>query len=278
MEWPMTDRFGLDYAWGTISPAEHKAVGSSFACRYLSYDPSKNITPKEADELRGGGISIVLVWETTANRALSGFAGGQSDAMEARIQANTVGFPNNRPIFFAIDFDASESQQAAINEYFRGVANILGVSRTGVYGGYWPVKRLFDASLVKYGWQTYAWSGGMWEQRAKLRQYSNDHTVAGVGCDYNNTIDADFGQDNFAGPTPPPVIITIPEDQNMIAATVSGNNVHVFVEVPHAKDDPTKGSVVYEIYQTGPGNWAGGQQGKQKALAYKLVDIPANVA
>lgn len=77
---------------------------------------------------------------------------------------------------------------------------------------------------------------------------------------------------------PKPVIIDIPEDAQMITATGENGHIHVFVEVPHSKDDPTKGSVVYEVYQNAAGSWAGGAQGKQKALAYKLVDIPADIA
>ena len=56
------------------------------------------------------------------------------------------------------------------------------------------ISHLFDAGLIGYGWQTYAWSDGQWDHRAQLRQYSNGHTIAGVGVDYDQSTAVDFGQ------------------------------------------------------------------------------------
>lgn len=198
-------RLGLDYAWATLSPAAHKSVGSSFACRYLSNDPSKNLTSGEAHTLRSGGVDVVVVWETTATRALAGGGAGAADAHNALNEAQACGIPAHRPIYFAVDFDASQPQQGAIDAYFKGVASVLGVERTGVYGGYWPLKRLFDSRLVGYGWQTYAWSGGNLDPRAQLYQYSNGHNVAGVSVDYNHALKKDFGQWGYEPPAPKPV-------------------------------------------------------------------------
>jgi len=197
-------RFGLDYAWGHVSPAAHRAVGSSFAARYLSNDPSKNITAGEARELAAGSIDIVAVWETTARRALDGTDAGRADAQAAHAQATAAGMPASRPLYFAVDFDETPDQAAGVADYFRGAAGVLGVARTGAYGGYWTVSRLFDARLIAYGWQTYAWSGGQWDHRAQLQQYSNDHRVAGVDVDFNHAIADDFGQWHYQTPKPAP--------------------------------------------------------------------------
>lgn len=197
-------RFGLDYAWTQIAPQAHKAVGSSFACRYLSPDHSKNLTPAEAHALRQAGIDVVVVWESSANRALGGYAAGAADARAALVQASWCGQPANRPIYFAVDFDESPAQAAAVAEYFKGVNSVLGVERTGAYGGYWVIKRLFDAGLIRYGWQTYAWSGGNLDRRAHIYQYSNGHRVAGQDCDFNRALVTDFGQFDYHAPPPPP--------------------------------------------------------------------------
>jgi Domain of unknown function (DUF1906) len=187
-------RLGLDWAWGRPSMASLKAAGVSFACRYLSHDGSKNLSRSEADQLHDAGIDRVVVWETAAGRALSGRPAGEADARAALSQAAGCGMPDDRPIYFAVDFDATERQQTAINAYFGGVVSVLGVARSGAYGGYWVVKRLFDAGLIRFGWQTYAWSGGNWDHRAQLQQYSNGHRVGGVDCDYNRSTRGDFGQ------------------------------------------------------------------------------------
>lgn len=199
-------RFGLDYAWTTIGPTAHKAVGSSFACRYLSPDHTKNLTLGEKQQLETGGIDIVTVWEAAATRALEGNPAGIADAKEALSQAEALSIPSDRPIYFGVDFDETPGQALAVQQYFQGVNSVLSVDRTGVYGGFWVVKRLFDAKVVKYGWQTYAWSGGQWDSRAQLQQFSNGHIVNGSSCDYNHAVADDFGQWEYKPPLPPPTV------------------------------------------------------------------------
>lgn len=220
--------FGLDWAWGTISPASMHAVNAGFACRYHSWDRSKNLSPSEAKSHTKGGIDDVVVWETTANRAAQGFSAGQSDARAAMIQASACGKPATRPIFFAVDFDATGAQVFA---YFKGVNSILGKRRTGAYGGYRVIKALFDAGLIAFGWQTYAWSGGAWDHRAHLQQYSNGHRVAGVSCDYNRSTAADFGQwrvGQTGPPAPPkdPMWFARPDERQWIREFNALNNDH----------------------------------------------------
>lgn len=186
--------FGVDYAWGRPGAAALTRAGVKFACRYLSRDSGKNLSRAEADELSGANIWLVVVWETTAQRSLAGKSAGVSDAKSAAAQAEACGMPGDRPIYFAVDWDASESQQAAINAYLDGAASVLGRQRVGIYGGFWPVSRAFDGGHVTWGWQTYAWSGGRWDRRAQLQQYSNDHTINGVGLDYDRAVTDDYGQ------------------------------------------------------------------------------------
>ena len=69
---------------------------------------------------------------------------------------------------------------------------MLGRSRTGAYGGYWVIKRLFDAHKIAWGWQTYAWSGGNWDSRAQLRQIQNG--IDNGNEDKDEAVAADFGQ------------------------------------------------------------------------------------
>ncbi|MES9606819.1 MULTISPECIES: glycoside hydrolase domain-containing protein [Actinomadura] len=187
--------FGVDYAWGRPGASALERAGAKFACRYLSHDTSgKNLTRKEADELSAAGIWLVVVWESTAKRPLAGRSAGAADARDAAAQARACGMPDDRPIYFAADWDATSGQQDEINAYLDGAASVLGRDRVGLYGGYGPVKRAFDAKKITFGWQTYAWSGGKWDARAQLRQYSNDHTINGVGVDYDRAVKSDYGQ------------------------------------------------------------------------------------
>jgi len=161
----------VDYSFARPDPAYIKAQGFGGVMRYLSPPPNgKNITVAEKNALTAQGLKFGLVWESTANRALSGNAAGKADAQSALSQANALGF--NGAIYFAVDFDATPAQQAPINDYLNGARIVLG-DRVGVYGGYYVVKRCFDAGVVKWGWQTYAWSGGNWDSRAQIRQVKN---------------------------------------------------------------------------------------------------------
>lgn len=175
-------RFGIDYAWGgPPSIAALKRAGVTFVCRYLSRDPAKNLNPHEYNEFRAHDIDVNVVWETDAERARLGQLAGRDDAIAAEAQRMHCGMPEEQVIYLAVDFDA---QGVEIEDYFHGARQILR-GRLGAYAGYNAIKYLFDHGLIDHAWQTYAWSAGQWDPRARIRQYSNNHTLDGVSVDYN---------------------------------------------------------------------------------------------
>jgi hypothetical protein len=195
---------GVDYSFGTPNPAALKAAGVEFVGRYLSTPGNpKNLTKTECLLLRTGGFKIVTVFETTANRALRGTVAGKADARSARAQLVALGAPVDAPVYFAVDFDATEAEQTSINAYLNAAASVLGRNRVGVYGGYWPVKRALNAGVCKYAWQTFAWSGGHWDPRAHIRQTRNGQRLAGVTVDLDESRQPDYGQ-WFSTPVPVP--------------------------------------------------------------------------
>lgn len=188
---------GVDYSWVHPSPASLHAAGYRFAVRYLSYDTTgKNLSRSEANALWATGVDVVANWEWGGYDVLGGYSRGVSDARAAESQAVADGIPSGRPIYFSIDFDAQPSQQATIDAYFDGVASVIGRQRTGAYGGYYVIQRLFNAGKIAWGWQTYAWSYGHWDPRAQLRQVLNDVTVGSSAgcCDKDVAVTADYGQ------------------------------------------------------------------------------------
>src|SRR5205807_968244 len=74
----LTVATGVDYAWSHPSPSAVRADGYTFAARYLSYDPSKNLSVGEKDALWGAGVDVIVVWEQTAAAALNGYGQGRS--------------------------------------------------------------------------------------------------------------------------------------------------------------------------------------------------------
>jgi hypothetical protein len=199
--------FGLDYSSGRPSHAAMKTAGVSFVCRYIGSQvhgtgrSAKWLTPSEATALHVDGFDVVAVFETTAQRAEGGAAAGTADAHTAVAELAYCGLPADLPVYWAVDYDTTVGPH--LRAYFKAIAAVLGIRRVGVYAGYKVVKVLLDEHLVTYAWQTYAWSGGKWDTRAQIQQYSNGKTVGGASVDYDRAMHAEFGQWP-AKVTPPP--------------------------------------------------------------------------
>lgn len=196
----------IDFSFSRVrNIAEMKAAGIKGVMRYVSPNPPKNLEAWEIKEFRENGIDICVNYEWYAERPREGYAAGVEDARIALNLCNQLGYPG--VVYAAIDFDARESEQPTINEYMRGYISVLGDRGKAAYGGYYVIKRLFDAGIINYGWQTYAWSGGQWDPRAQLRQVLNGQQLAGATIDYNESM-SDYGQwkaDNSVQVTPTPV-------------------------------------------------------------------------
>jgi LysM repeat protein len=203
---------GVDYSWARPGAKAIHDGGYTFAARYLSYDTSgKNISSEEASDLLNNGVSIVLVWEQAANDALQGHDKGVAEATDALAQARAIGFPEDRPIYFAVDFDEADTDQQnnALYDYFRGVVEVIGFNRVGIYAGYYPVKRVHEQGLAKWLWQTLAWSGG--QVYDGIHIYQNGASAFGNGADVDEARQSDIGawgagsSVNPAPPVPAPV-------------------------------------------------------------------------
>jgi peptidoglycan hydrolase-like protein with peptidoglycan-binding domain len=195
-------RLGIDYAW------THPALpaGCTFVLRYLSNDPSKNLTRGEADWLRSQGQDIGVVWETTEHEVDGGHAAGVAAAQRALAQAAAAGAPAGSVIYYAVDYDAQVGP--IIRGYFQGVIEVHGtVATVGGYGGYHVLKALADAAVITWLWQAAAWSRDgagnlIWDTaRNHIEQYGGNQVF-----DWNRTNVANFGQwGGGGGVAPAPV-------------------------------------------------------------------------
>ena len=206
---------GIDYAWAHPSITGLQREGYQFVCRYISHDSTKDLTATEMEMLFNAGISIVMIFESTKNRMLDGYTAGINDATYANERVITLGM-TGIPIYFACDFDAAPVDQIQINSYLAGVASIIGINRTGIYGGFWPVSRAISDGSVKWAWQTFAWSGNNWDTRIHIRQIENDVFVGGADVDIDESMTSDFGQWPRPGGTT--VMVTV-----MMALIQEGN-------------------------------------------------------
>ena len=199
---------GIDYAqFPHPSPAAIKAAGFSFVMRYASPAAAndangKNLLKNELTALLAAGVQVGLVFEYAAQQMLGGKVAGVTDAQHSDAVCKGLGVPG-LPVYFAADWDVAQAQQAQVNAYLDGAASVIGYARTGVYGGFWPVKRALDGKHATWAWQTLAWSGGQWDPRANIRQYLGV-SVGGASCDLDVAMTADFGQ------WPRPAVVTPP--------------------------------------------------------------------
>jgi hypothetical protein len=230
---------GIDYAF---SPHPTIALitgnGYGFVGRYLSPDPAndqngKNLLAGELQLLLAAGLSVIVVEESLAQRILGGHDAGVADAQHGDAVVKALGMAG-LPVYFACDFDASPQQQEAINDYLRGAASVIGVRRVGLYSGFWPITRAFNAGLITYGWQAYAWSAvtagvpdppqstqvsvdgrEFWfDVRAQVRQAAGV-TIGDASCDINEAMSADFGQ------WPRPATVPAPAPQFPVPASLA---------------------------------------------------------
>ena len=186
---------GYDYASARPNLAELAKVGR-FVARYVcALVGTKIITKEEADDIRAHGLGLVLVYEQYKERPLEGRTAGHADAIVALAQARAAGFPDDRPIYFAMDDDYKVVHQPIIDEYLRGAAEVMGLARTGVYGGIGVIDRCWTNKTATWFWQTGAWSYHKESIHAHFVQMTaqNPMIVGGVKVDLNETRQADWG-------------------------------------------------------------------------------------
>lgn len=184
----------VDIAWDRPSVAAIKAVAQGVA-RYFSPDPSKNLRASEVGAYTLAGLTVVSVFESTAGRALAGYGAGQSDARLAEAQRLACGLPTAHLVHMAVDTDTTWS---SVLPYFEGAASVLGMGRTGCYGGIRVIDGAAAWGLTRL-WQTAAWSGGQVSPHATL--YQNGHTALNGAADINHALAADYGQFPAPGAT-----------------------------------------------------------------------------
>lgn len=181
----------IDYSWARPNLTQVKANGYEGVIRYLAHDTTgKAITLNEANQIRGAGLGLALVFEDAAREALNGHDAGVSDATFALAQANALSFPTDRPIYFAVDTQAADNQLGAVDAYFLGVSSVIGQARTGIYGDYKIVTH-YAGLGYKWLWQTLAWSAGAVDNNAQL--YQNGQSAFSGGADIDVVQQADWG-------------------------------------------------------------------------------------
>lgn len=191
---------GVDYSSARPGGAALKAAGKVFAVRYLFPDGQggKGLDRSELDDLTAHNIAVAVVYEASAQRALTGRTAGISDAQVAQAQLVAVGLPLTMPIYFATDWSVTTAQFAAVDQYLIGAGSILGNTRVGVYGGLGIIQHCQAVKSASWFWQTYAWSAGRVASGIHLYQYRNGQTISGGSVDFVRSMQPNYGQNTAA--------------------------------------------------------------------------------
>jgi Domain of unknown function (DUF1906) len=160
-------------------PESFKPAGYDVVLRYVSHTPGKNLSHDEAKALRQAGLSVGLVWETSADRATEGESAAEQDRVSAEALAADIGYPKTCVIFYAVDEDVSPD---AVNNYFAGLAK-TATHPVGVYGSLRVCEGMRDEGHVTYLWQTEAWSGTDVSKHAHIYQRVKATKNIPDGCD-----------------------------------------------------------------------------------------------
>lgn len=165
-----------------------KAAGYAAVLRYLPLPPGAlasdvvgRLTSFEVVAYHAAGLGVGVVWETTAERALSGQAGGLVDGPAARAAANALGFPADHVIFGAVDFDPTVDQYATIAAY-------LGAAQFEPYAN-GPLCSYLSVLGFTHSWM-HNWGGAGYSD-PHIHQQGGQVVIAGVECDLNDVYYSD---------------------------------------------------------------------------------------
>lgn len=167
--------------------------GVSHVGRYLGHS-WKGLEKVEVESVKGAGLNIISIFEKASNKlSYFTYAQGKADAIEATGYAEAVGQPHGTAIYFTVDFDAQPNDFGAILDYFKGVRDNLKNYSVGAYGSHYTLCFLKPQNVVKYFFQTVAWSHGLQCDFNHIFQYQCDTTLVGISVDLINLVQGEIG-------------------------------------------------------------------------------------
>lgn len=150
-----------------------RADGFSFVARYLVPETMwKALTAQEAADIRSAGLALMLCWEMGGDDIKQGALKGAEHGRRARELAEGMGVPAGTCIYFAADYNVTQADFTAVEQYMIAAQTALGGKYVaGLYGPEGIVDFLAQRGSVKRFWQCVAWSNSF-SPAATVRQYA----------------------------------------------------------------------------------------------------------
>jgi hypothetical protein len=193
-----------------VPPAAAVAAGIAGVIRYVSQEPSKNLTAEEAAGYLAAGLTVTAVYEDGTTDYTGGEAGGEQHGQVAMALLDAIGYPTDRALYAAVDTQIPET------DYPTGLAYVVATcAASGRMGGvYGPdaFVRYCMSNGVTYGFNAAGWSDGV-ANAAQIQQEIPQVDLGGTTCDTDVASAADYGQWPYTPPQPPPPV------SNYLAAT-----------------------------------------------------------
>ena len=138
--------------------AQIKAAGyTSCGLYYFESSAFKQLLTREvAEALTEAGLYVFAVYENgrPTNGGYFDAARGRYDGQVAAEKALAAGQPAGTPVYFAVDYDASQGDLLGIAAYFEALRPALQADgyQAGVYGSGLVCRHLTEAGLVEKTW------------------------------------------------------------------------------------------------------------------------------
>jgi hypothetical protein len=164
---------------------------------------------QEAKELLDKGIQIVTVYEDgPTEAAYFSSSRGQQDGRNANDFAAAIGQTAGSAIYFAVDYDASESHtQGVIEKYFEGVLDGLAAAgggkaqyEIGVYGSGRVCSHIKETKkLAKFSWlaESHGWAGHAAYPKPDIRQEIATSALCKLAAGVDGGYEENFANGSF---------------------------------------------------------------------------------
>ncbi len=161
---------GFDTSTPLTAAAARSAVtaGYKHAGRYL-VGGSKHITADEMIALKSAGLKLFPIMQRYNNSAsVMTYEEGQEQGLDAIERARILNIPTGSTLFFAVDFDAGQSEaEGCVTRFFQGVNNSVSAAfgyKVGAYGTRNVCRVLSEKGLITASFvagMSWAWGGNM---------------------------------------------------------------------------------------------------------------------